>query len=62
MPHRGHATTIPRFFESREMLGTYHKVLAKLLGRRDVDCDVVRRIGRSIGQVNSNRVELGHIN
>lgn len=47
-------------FESRKMLIVNHKALAKLLGRRDVDCDVVCRIRCGIGQVNSNGVELGH--
>lgn len=48
-------------FKSGEMLGMHHKAMAKLVGGRDVDCDVVRRIGSGIGQVNSNGVELGHI-
>lgn len=50
----------PQSFESRKMLIINHKALAKLLGRRDVDCDIVRRIGCGIGQVNSNGVELDH--
>lgn len=51
----------PGPFEFRKMLIVNHKALAKLLGRRDVDCDIVCRIGCGIGQVNSDGVELGHI-
>ena len=59
--HRGHDTTASSPLKSEEMLGMYHKMVAKLLGRRDVDCDVIGSIGRSIGQVNSDSVELDHI-
>lgn len=59
--HESQITTLPKSFGSKGMLGMDHKALAKLVGRWDVDCDIVRRIGRGIGQVNSNGVELGHI-
>lgn len=59
--HGSHFAMGPRSFESKKMLIVNHKALAKLLGRRDVDCDIVCRIGCGIGQVNSNGVKLGHI-
>lgn len=58
--HKSDTATGSRSVESRKMLIMNHKALAELLGRRDVDCDIVRRIGCGIGQVNSNGVELSH--